>query len=128
MSDQTGFYDQGSEPRVASTNTVVPVPWEKLSDIVHRNFGYHGAAPMLFLFGLRRKATIIGQFERACSRCGRQTVHSAIESQRWFTLFFIPLIPFGGSHSTRCNLCGLVLKGSPELKAQASVKAVAAGA
>jgi uncharacterized Zn finger protein len=83
---------------------------------------------MLFLFGLRRKATIIGQFERVCSKCGRQTVQSVIESQRWFTLFFIPVIPFGSSYSTRCNLCGLVLKGSAELKAQASVKALAARA
>jgi len=83
---------------------------------------------MFFLFGLRRKANVIGQFERTCSKCGRQTVHSAIESQRWFTLFFIPVIPFGNSYSTRCNLCGLVLKGTPESKDQASVKALAARA
>jgi len=83
---------------------------------------------MFFLFGLRRQAKVIGQFERTCSKCGRQTVHSAIESQRWFTLFFIPVIPFGSSYSTRCNLCGLVLTASPELKAQVSGKALAARA
>jgi len=83
---------------------------------------------MFFLFGLRRKAIVIAQLERGCSKCGRQTVHSAIESQRWFTLFFIPVIPFGSSYSTRCNLCGLVLKSSPELKTQATGKAMAARA
>jgi hypothetical protein len=53
---------------------------------------------------------------------------TAMESKRWFTLFFIPVIPLGGSHLIRCNLCGLTLKCSPELKAQIESKAMAAGA
>jgi zinc-ribbon family len=83
---------------------------------------------MLFLFGLRRKAKVLGQVDQGCSKCGRQTVHSAVESQRWFTLFFIPVIPLGKSYSLRCNLCGLTLSGSPGLKAQLSSRAMAAKA
>jgi hypothetical protein len=83
---------------------------------------------MLFLFGLRRKAKVLGQVDQSCSKCNRQTVHSAIESQRWFTMFFIPVIPLGKSYAVRCNLCGLTLTSSPELKAQLSSRALAAKA
>jgi hypothetical protein len=55
-------------------------------------------------------------------------VFTAVESKRWFTLFFIPVIPLGGSFLIRCNLCGLTLKCSPELKEQIMPKAMAAGA
>ena len=83
---------------------------------------------MFFLFGVRRKAKVLGQVERPCSKCSRNTMQSAIESQRWFTLFFIPVIPLGSSCAIRCNLCGLTLKGSPELKTQLASQAMAAKA
>jgi hypothetical protein len=92
------------------------------------NKGFKGVADMFFLFGARRTAKLIGQTERHCSKCTRPTVHSAIESRRWFTLFFVPVIPLGSSYAIRCNLCGLTLKGSPELKAQLSAKAATATA
>jgi hypothetical protein len=83
---------------------------------------------MLFLFGVRTKAKPIAQIEYPCSKCARSTMYTAMESKRWFTLFFVPLIPLGSSHVVRCNLCGLVLKCSPELKARLTSKAMAAGA
>jgi zinc-ribbon family len=83
---------------------------------------------MFFLFGVRTKAKAIGQVDRPCNKCARSTVQTAIETKRYFTLFFIPIIPIGGSHVVRCNLCGLTLKCSPELKDQLTLKAKAAGA
>jgi len=83
---------------------------------------------MFFLFGMRTKAKSIGQIERACSKCARPTMHNAIESRRWFTLFFIPVIPLGGNFVVRCGVCGLTSKGSPELKNQMEIKALAAHA
>jgi len=83
---------------------------------------------MFFLFGMRTKAKSIGQIERACSKCARPTMHNAIESRRWFTLFFIPVIPLGGNFVVRCGVCGLTSKGSPELKNQMETKALAAHA
>ena len=84
---------------------------------------------MLFLFGLRSKAKVIGQIERSCSKCAKATVQSAIETQRWFTVFFIPLIPIGSSYAIRCNLCGLTTKGTAEVKKQlAAPKTMAARA
>jgi len=56
-------------------------------------------------------------------------VQSAIETQRWFTVFFVPVIPIGSSYAIRCNLCGLTVKGSAEVKKQLSApKAMAARA
>jgi zinc-ribbon family len=83
---------------------------------------------VFFLFGFRTKAKPVAQMEYSCSKCSRSTMFTAIESKRWFTLFFIPVIPLGGSHLIRCNLCGLTLKCSPELKARLTAKAMAAGA
>jgi hypothetical protein len=55
-------------------------------------------------------------------------VATAIESKRFFTLFFIPVIPLSTSQVVRCNLCGLTSKASPEQKEQVALKARAAGA
>jgi hypothetical protein len=83
---------------------------------------------MLFLFGVRRKEKAIGQVERACSKCARPTVHCALEQKSWFTLFFIPVIPFGVTYLTRCNLCGMKYKSTAELKEKVSGMAMAAKA
>ena len=81
---------------------------------------------MFFLFGTRRKAKVLGQMERRCSKCTKPTMHSAIESRQWFTLFFIPVIPLASNYAVCCNLCGLTQKASPELKEQLSAKAASA--
>ena len=83
---------------------------------------------MFFLFGMRTKAKPMGQVERPCTKCARNTMQTAIETKRWFTLFFIPVVPLGSSQVVRCNLCGLTLKASPELSTQLSAKGMAAGA
>jgi zinc-ribbon family len=83
---------------------------------------------MFFLLGTRTKAKPLGQLERPCTKCGRNTMQTAVGTKRWFTLFFIPVIPLGTSQVVRCNLCGLTLKAPPELSTQLSSKAMAAGA
>jgi hypothetical protein len=52
----------------------------------------------------------------------------AVETHRWFTLFFIPVIPLGGNHFTKCGVCGLTSKCPRELKDQLSTMAMAAKA
>ena len=83
---------------------------------------------MFFLFGVRRKEKAIGQVERSCSKCARPTVHMALELKSWFTLFFIPVIPFGTNYQTRCNFCGTRYKTTDELKTKLSGLAMAAKA
>ena len=83
---------------------------------------------MFFLFGMRTKTKPIKQIQYPCSKCSRPTVFTALESKRWFTLFFSPVSPLGGSDLIKCNVCGLTLKCSPELKNQITAKTKAAGA
>ena len=83
---------------------------------------------MFFLLGTRTKAKAIGQVERPCTKCAKNTVQTAVETKRWFTVFFIPVIPLGSSQVVRCNLCGLILKASPKLQTQLASRAMAAGA
>lgn len=80
---------------------------------------------MFFLFGWRTKAKSLGQVERPCSKCARPTMHAAIESKKWFTLFFIPVIPLGTNYINRCGVCGLATKGSAPMN---QAKAMAARA
>lgn len=84
---------------------------------------------MFFLIGVRTKAKAIGQIEGSCMKCNRATMQTAVETRRWLTLFFIPVIPLGGPNQVvRRNLCGLTAKASPELKSQLQLRAMAAKA
>ena len=83
---------------------------------------------MFFLIGFRTKAKPIAQVERPCTKCARNTVQTAFETKKWFTLFFIPIIPLGSTRFVKCNLCGLTLKAVGALDAQLSQKAMAAKA
>jgi hypothetical protein len=62
---------------------------------------------LLIFFGLRVLYRTIGQGTLHCHRCGgdRQYRHRA--GRRWFTLFFIPVIPLAhvGEH-VQCTVCG----------------------
>jgi hypothetical protein len=84
---------------------------------------------MFFLIGVRTKAKALGQIDRTCGKCARATVQTVVETRKWLTLFFIPVIPLGGNNQVvRCNLCGLTVKGTPELQTQLAAKAMAAKA
>jgi hypothetical protein len=56
------------------------------------------------------------------------SIHTALELKNWFTLFFVPVIPFGTAYLTRCNLCGTKYKATEDLKTQLSGLAMAAKA
>lgn len=83
---------------------------------------------MFFLFGVRSKAKGIGQVENLCTKCNRPTMHAIVESKKFFTLFFIPVIPLGANAFAKCGICGLARKCSTELKDQVQPKAMAAKA
>ena len=81
----------------------------------------------MLIFGWRTKAKSLGQVERSCVKCARLTMHNAIEAKKWFTLFFIPVIPLGSNYVNRCGVCGLSTKGSA-IENQAANRAMAAKA
>ncbi len=62
---------------------------------------------MIFIFGISPKEQTIGPAEeRICPRCNNQRFWILKKSSQWFSLFFIPLIPFGSKYFMQCPICG----------------------
>ena len=61
---------------------------------------------MLLIFGLRVFYRAVGQGVFHCQRCGGDREYRHRAGRRWFTLFFIPVIPLGqvGEH-VQCTVC-----------------------
>ena len=61
---------------------------------------------MIILFGLRRVATRLGVSFMMCAYCQTPSAHPITRVRRWFTLFFIPVIPLGSKYGVTCTMCG----------------------
>jgi tellurite resistance protein len=62
---------------------------------------------LLIIFGLRVFYRTVGQGTFHCQRCGGDRPYRHRAGRRWFTLFFIPVIPLAhvGEH-VQCEPCG----------------------
>jgi len=62
---------------------------------------------LLLIFGLRVFYRTVGQGVFHCQRCGGDREYRHRAGRRWFTLFFIPVIPLNhvGDH-VQCTICG----------------------
>lgn len=64
--------------------------------------------PLFIIFGIssKTKAKPAGQFH--CPACDAERTYAELRRSRWFSLFFIPLIPLGSSSlgRIRCTTCG----------------------
>ncbi len=60
----------------------------------------------MIVWGYRSRNKVLGQAAYQCSRCGQQAYHTGVRTTRWFTLFFVPVIPFSKKTTARCNVCG----------------------
>ncbi|MFG0336096.1 MAG: zinc-ribbon domain-containing protein [Maioricimonas sp. JB049] len=64
--------------------------------------------PLFLIFGIstKLKAKPSGPF--VCPACQTERPYAELRQSRWFTLFFIPLIPLGSSSQGRvqCTACG----------------------
>jgi uncharacterized tellurite resistance protein B-like protein len=62
---------------------------------------------LLLIFGLRVFYRAVGQGTFHCQRCGGDREYRHRAGRRWFTLFFIPIIPLNhvGDH-VQCTVCG----------------------
>jgi len=58
------------------------------------------------IWGYRSRNKVMGQFKNTCPQCKKAGFQTVVRSRRWFTLYFIPLIPFSKKSIARCNLCG----------------------
>ncbi|HEY3782267.1 MAG TPA: zinc ribbon domain-containing protein [Fimbriimonadaceae bacterium] len=61
----------------------------------------------MLIFGWgRRTNTKLGQFGPApCPRCHNNALYQHIKQRRWFSLFFIPVIPYETHEFLVCEIC-----------------------
>lgn len=60
----------------------------------------------MIIFGRRNMTSVESRGTFHCPRCGPDKSYSKIRVNRWFTLYFIPVIPLGTAGSYyQCNTC-----------------------
>lgn len=72
----------------------------------------------MLIFGIRTKSKPVGHVLYHCSHCHANRVHTALSISKYFTLFFIAILPLGREYQIACNLCGLRLKAVALLEQQ----------
>lgn len=61
----------------------------------------------MLIFGYRTRVAILATLNYICGFCGVAAAHRVVRRRRWFTLFFVPVIPLGaGTYSDTCINCG----------------------
>ena len=82
----------------------------------------------MIIFGMRGRQKTIAMLNLAC-RNGHVAAHRLVKLTRWFTLFFIPLIPVSQRYFTVCAQCGMQVKWpkADALEAAAHAEAAAPG-
>lgn len=61
----------------------------------------------MIIFGSRSKSVLTAVLFFACAVCGSQAAQRLFRLRTWFTLFFVPVFPFGhGRYVMQCAFCG----------------------
>src|ERR1039458_84645 len=61
---------------------------------------------MIILFGFRRKSSRLATIFVMCAHDHTPPARALTRTRRFFTLFFIPVIPLGTKYFTTCTMCG----------------------
>lgn len=61
---------------------------------------------MIILFGTRGRVRTVGNLTMQCPFCGVTCAQALREARRFFTLFFIPIIPISHNSALVCSSCG----------------------
>jgi hypothetical protein len=69
---------------------------------------------MIFLIGLRRRATRLGTVFLMCSACHTPAAQVLACLRRYFTVFFVPVLPLGSTYTMTCTMCGQCTKVNKE--------------
>jgi len=69
-----------------------------------------------FIWGIRTKPKVIGAYNSTCSNCKKKTLHGVIKVTKYFTFFFIPLIPLSKKVFIACEACGMKAEVKGEMK------------
>jgi hypothetical protein len=65
---------------------------------------------MLLIWGFRSTVAHLATLMLTCGACRTPAAHHVRRMRRWFTLFFIPVIPYKTVYFTTCTYCGVDLK------------------
>ena len=69
---------------------------------------------MFLIWGFRSRAKVLARLLLVCRMCSKPAAQTVVQRVRWFTLFFIPVIPFSRKHLMQCAMCGSVSEISKE--------------
>ncbi len=61
---------------------------------------------MIIIFGFRRMRARLGTVLVMCGFCHTPAAHAITRIRKFFTLFFIPVLPLGAKYATTCTMCG----------------------
>jgi hypothetical protein len=61
---------------------------------------------VIILFGTRGRVRTVGNLTMQCPFCGVTCAEALRETRRFFTLFFIPIIPISHNYALVCSSCG----------------------
>ena len=63
---------------------------------------------MFIIWGIGHRTTKIAGImtESLCGRCNNRTARKLIKLTSWFTIFFIPVIPYSRQYLLVCPICG----------------------
>ena len=64
----------------------------------------------MIIFGFRSFVKTLAMLTMVCGRCRNPAAHRLVQRSRWFTLFFIPVIPFSFTRYSTCTFCGATHK------------------
>lgn len=64
----------------------------------------------MIIFGFRSFVKTLAMLTLVCDHCHNPAAHRIVQRSRWFTLFFIPVIPLGFSRFSICTFCGVTRK------------------
>jgi hypothetical protein len=69
----------------------------------------------MLIWGSRMKTKPLGEEMLYCDYCRQDTMHTFVQRQSWFTLYFIPIFATSPQIRTgQCNVCGSVEHGDQE--------------
>lgn len=61
----------------------------------------------MIIFGTRSKSVVVAALFLTCTLCHAPAAQRLFRIQTWFTLFFVPIFPFGqGRYIEQCAYCG----------------------
>jgi hypothetical protein len=61
---------------------------------------------VIILFGFRRKSSRLGTIFVVCGYCHTPAAHALTKIRKYFTLFFVPVIPLDTKYAITCTMCG----------------------